>query len=141
MRHRILTLLFALTLGTALADEPMQRTGDTYVIRTTTLCPQRGYKSTTPVELHIQHGRIVDIKALPNRESKGYFNPMVRRLFPLYQGLKVSRARRLAESTDVDAITGATYSGLAVQANIRAALEYYDGHKNSRADSSRKRDK
>lgn len=106
-------------------DDVMKKVDDTYVVNTTTLCDKRGFKSTTPLEVHIRNGRVVKIVALPNKESYGYFNPMARQLFALYDNMKVSKAVTLSEDTSVDAITGATFSGKAVQANINAALLYY----------------
>lgn len=113
----------------AIPDSVMTRDGDVYIINTTTLCDKKGFKSNTPLEVYIKNEQVIKIKALPNQESKGYFNPMTRKLFPLYENLKVGKAKSLSADTSVDAITGATFSGNAVQANINAALAYYKEHK------------
>lgn len=113
----------------AMADGVMKHEGDTYIVNTTTLCKTKGYKGTTPLEVHIKGGKVVKIVALPNVESKGYYARVQKGVFPKYIGLKVSKAKKKAASTQVDGVTGATYSSRAVQANINAALEYYEAHK------------
>lgn len=114
---------------TAMADDVMQKKGDTYIVNTTTLCQKKGYKSTTPVEVHIQNGKVIKVVALPNKESKGYFKIILQKLLPLYNDIKVGKAEKLSSQPQVDAYTGATFSGNAVQANIKAALKYYKAHK------------
>lgn len=125
---KVFFLLFLshLFLGTTVAQEPMRKTADgTTVINTTTLCNAKGYKSQTPVEVYIKEGRVVKVVALKNQESKGYFARIQKSLLPLYEGLKISKAKKLSSQQHVDATTGATYSTKAVQQNIHSALEYY----------------
>ena len=43
--------------------------------------------------------------------------------------LKISKAKKLAERTEVDGCTGATFSTKAVQKNIKAAIGYYEKNK------------
>ena len=60
MKKNILTIaaLLLLTL-TASADNVMKKEADgTYVVNTTTLCKTRGYKGTTPLEVHIKNGKV-----------------------------------------------------------------------------------
>lgn len=129
MKRTILSL-FVMTMAlTAMADDVMQKKGDTYIVNTTTLCHKKGYKSTTPVEVHIQNGKVIKVVALPNKESKGYFKIILQKLLPLYNDIKVGKAEKLSTQQQVDAYTGATFSGNAVQANIKAALDYYKAHK------------
>lgn len=122
-------LILVCLMMAAMPDEVMTKDGNIYIINTTTLCDKKGFKGNTPLEVYIQNDCVINIKALPNHESKGYFNPMIRRLFPLYENLKVNKAKSLSVNTSIDAITGATFSGNAVQANINAALVYYKKHK------------
>lgn len=129
MMKTILFSLFMLLLaGSAEHDDVMRKDGDTYIVNTTTICDRKGYKDITPLEVYIRKGKVVKIVALDNKESKGYFNPMTRRLFPLYENLKLSKAKSLSKEPSVDATTGATFSGKAVQANINSALHYYESH-------------
>lgn len=129
MKRTILSLFVCISALTVMADDVMQKNGDTYIVNTTTLCQKKGYKSVTPVEVHIQKGKVIKVTALPNHESKGYFKVILQRLLPLYNNIKVGKAEKLSAQTDVDACTGATFSGNAVQANIQAALQYYKAHK------------
>lgn len=119
-------ILSHIVLGTAVAQGPMRQTSDgTTVINTTTLCNAKGYKSQTPVEVYIKDGRVVKVVALKNQESKGYFARIQKSLLPLYEGMKLSKAKKLSSRQHVDGTTGATYSTKAVQQNIHSALEYY----------------
>ena len=47
----------------------------------------------------------------------------------MYNNLKISKAKKLAERTEVDGCTGATFSTKAVQKNIKAAIGYYEKNK------------
>lgn len=124
MRRTLLSLITLTMVLTAMAEDVMKKEGNTYIVNTTTLCKTRGYRGTTPLEVYIEKGKVVKIVALPNRESKGYFNPMTKKLFALFTNQKVKEAEKLSTTT-VDATTGATFSGKAVQDNINAALKYY----------------
>lgn len=119
----------SLMVITATADNVMTKNGKTYVINTTTLCNKKGYKAATPLEVYIEKGKVVKIVPLPNKETKSYFAIIVKKLLPLYDNLKVSKAEDLSAQGAVDATTGATFSCKAVQASINAALKYYKAHK------------
>lgn len=126
--------LFAIALSalalTASADDVMKTSADgTCVVRTTTICQTRGFRKTTPVEVTIKKGKVIKVTALKNEESANYFAKVKKYLLPLYNNLKLSKAKKLAEKTQVDGCTGATFSTKAVQANIKAALKYYEQHK------------
>ncbi len=131
MKKTIFTLFaaFAMTLAVS-ADNVMKKNADgTYVINTTTLCQAKGYKSTTPMEVHIKKGKVVKVVSLPNKESKGYYAKVEKNLVSKFAGSKVSKAKKLATQAKVDGCTGATYSTKAVQQNVKAALDYYQKHK------------
>lgn len=112
------------------ADNVMtKQSNGTYVVRTNTICKARGYRKGTPVEVHIKNGNVVKVLALKNEETVPYFARVKQFLLPLYNNLKVSKAKKLTKKTQVDGCTGATYSTKAVQKNINAALDYYEKHK------------
>lgn len=112
------------------ADDVMKKTKDgTYVVNTTTLCKAKGYKGTTPLEVHIKDGKVVKIVSLPNHETKNYYARVEKNLVGKLAGQKVSKASKLATQQKVDGCTGATYSTKAVQQNVKAALDYYKKHK------------
>ena len=133
-RKHWLAAAVALTLGAsplaAQADNVMTKSSDgTCIVRTATICKARGYRKGTPVEVHIKNGRVVKVTALKNEETVPYFSRVKQFLLPLYNGLKLSKAKKLAERTDIDGCTGATFSTRAVQKNIGAAIDYYERHK------------
>lgn len=78
-----------------------------------------GFNGRTPVEIALVNGRIVYVKALQNTETPAYFNLVKESgLFEKLNGLTVNEAL----ATELDAVSGATYSSEAVIGNIRAAL-------------------
>lgn len=112
------------------ADGVMKKQADgTYVVRTNTICNARGYRKGTPVEVHIKNNEVKKVTALKNEETVPYFVRIKKSLLPLYENLKVSKAKKLAEKQQVDGCTGATISLKAVQKNIKAALDYYEKNK------------
>ena len=129
MKHIIFTLLLAVVAISATADEVMTKQGDTYIVNTTTICKTKGFKSTTPLEVYIQKGRILKIVPLKNMESKGYFARVQKFVLTKYESLEVSKAKKLSAKPEVDGCTGATYSTTAVQDNIHEAIRYYEKNK------------
>ena len=122
--------VLAMAALTVSADNVMtKQSNGTYVVRTNTICKARGYRKGTPVEVHIKNGNVVKVLALKNEETVPYFARVKQFLLPLYNNLKVSKAKKLTKKTQVDGCTGATYSTKAVQKNINAALDYYEKHK------------
>ena len=122
--------VLAMAALTVSADNVMtKQSNGTYVVRTNTICKARGYRKGTPVEVHIKNENVVKVLALKNEETVPYFARVKQFLLPLYNNLKVSKAKKLTKKTQVDGCTGATYSTKAVQKNINAALEYYEKHK------------
>ena len=67
--------------------------------------------------------------ALRIEETVPYFSGVKQFLLPLYNNLKISKAKKLAQRTDIDGCTGATFSTKAVQKNIKAAIDYYEKKK------------
>ena len=111
------------------ADDVMTKQADgTYVVNTTTLCQARGYKSTTPVEVYIKSGKVLKVVPL---KTPGYFKKATRGLLSLFEGLKISKAIEITETSKIDGCTGATMSTKALQQNIKVALEYYKKNKNA----------
>ena len=129
---RMISLYAAMLLTLAsYADDVMTKQADgTYVVNTTTLCQARGYKSTTPVEVYIKSGKVVKVVPLKNTETPGYFKKATRGLLSLFEGLKISKAIEITETSKIDGCTGATMSTKALQQNIKVALEYYKKNKN-----------
>ena len=119
------TTLLLLAASTIHADNVMTRHAD----GTTTICNARGYRKATPVEVHFKNGKVQKVVALKNEETVPYFSRVKQFLLPLYNNLKISKAKKLAQRTDIDGCTGATFSTRAVQKNIKAAIDYYEKKK------------
>lgn len=130
MKKTIFSLCLLLASTALQAEEVMTKKADgTYVVRTATICKARGYRKTTPVEVHIKKGVVQKVVALKNEATVPYFEKIKKFLLPLYDNLKVSKAQKQAEQTKIDCCTGATFSAKAVQQNIKAALDYYEKNK------------
>lgn len=121
-------LLCAVTVS-AQDSEIMKKNSDgTVVVNTTTLCSERGYRDCTPLNVYFKKDKIVKVETLRNKESKNYFVKVTQNLIPLYDGLKISKAKKQTKLM-VDGCTGATFSTNAVQKNIASAIEYYEKNK------------
>lgn len=130
MKKQILTfaalaIINATAIFAADNDKVMQKLNDgTYVVNTTTLAADvRGFKGATPLEVHIKKDKIVKVVALKNKETPRYFSRVEKEMLPKYGKRKISKA------SEVDGVTGATFSSRAVKANVEAALKYYKANK------------
>ena len=93
---------------------------DTLVVNTTDMARDViGFNDRTPLEIKLVDGVIVGIKALPNKESPGYFRRVVSS--PIFTA---PIGKKPAEVLDIkiDAVSGATYSSEAVIENLRRGL-------------------
>lgn len=72
-----------------------------------------GYSSTITVEVTVQDGAVVSIEVVDEAESKRYFARAEAVLDEIVA----------AQSTDVDAVTGATYSSVGLMEAVRDALQ------------------
>lgn len=124
------TLLLLLAASNIQSGNVITRhTDGTTIVRTTTICNARGYRKSTPVEVHFKNGKVQKVIALKNEETVPYFARVKQFLLPLYNNLKISKAKKLTQRTDIDGCTGATFSTKAVQKNIKAAIDYYEKQK------------
>ena len=93
---------------------------DTLVVNTTDMARDViGFNDRTPLEIKLVDGVIVGIKALPNKESPGYFRRVISS--PIFTS---PIGKKPAEVLDMqlDAVSGATYSSEAVIENLRRGL-------------------
>ena len=94
---------------------------DTLKVNTTELGAEvNGFNGITPVEISVHKGVITKIEALPNQESPRYFQAV------LESGLLeklVGKTVKEAKATELDAVSGATFSSEALIQNIRLGLE------------------
>lgn len=98
-----------------------QSAGDTLVVNTTAMAQDViGFNDRTPLEIKLVDGVIVGIKALPNKESPGYFRRVVSSaIFTSPIGKTPQQVLQM----HFDAVTGATYSSEAVIENLRRGLK------------------
>ncbi len=131
-------LLLAILLLTGIADnvaapksldstKVIVRLADgTHVVNTTTLAKDvKGFRGPTPLKLYIKANAIVKIEALPNHETPNFFDKVKKGLLNKWNGKKVSTITK----TDVDGVTGATFSSKAVKENVKRGVKYYKSHK------------
>lgn len=94
---------------------------DTLKVNTTELGAEViGFNGITPVEISVHKGVITRIEALPNQETPRYFQTV------LESGLLeklVGKTVKEAKATELDAVSGATFSSEALIQNIRLGLE------------------
>lgn len=90
------------------------------VVNTTNIARDiKGYAGCVPLEITIKNGIITNIKALPNEESKPFFDK-ASALFGSWIGKNVDDAAQ----TKVDAVSGATFSSKAIIGNVQRGLQY-----------------
>ena len=94
-------------------------TSEPIVVNTTELCKDvLGHHATTPVEITIVDGKIQSVVALPSDETPSYYGDAVK-VLKSFEGLTVKQALE----ADVDAISGATMSSVALIKNVKAGLK------------------
>ena len=125
--RKILILLAVLGVsacnGKDYDDGVMQKSGKVYTINTETICNARGYHGTTPVKVTVKKDKIVNVEALPNRETPRFFESVKRYMLPKFKDV------RLKDYATVDCVSGATISSKCVRENLKAAFDYYTEHK------------
>ena len=116
----------ALMMSAMPGDEPLKRNGKQYIINTSTISTGvKGYLGNTPLKIYITNNKIDKIEALPNKETPKYFQKVKNQMLGKWDGMTVNKAL----TTNVDGVTGATYSSDAVKKNLKLGLEYYKAHK------------
>ncbi len=85
-----------------------------------------GYSGPVPLDITVRDGKIEKIVALPNSETPSFFS-RAQTLFSRWEGKSPDTAARLK----VDAVSGATYSSMAIIDNVEEGLDYYIGRSTS----------
>lgn len=105
--------------------EVITKKGGETIVNTKTITKSiRGYKYTTPVEIHIKGNKVVKVEALPTKETPEYFD-MAKAVLKKYNGKDIKKARTMK----VDAVSGATMSSEALIKNVQEGLRYYEENK------------
>ncbi len=85
-----------------------------------------GYGGPVPLEIYVTEDRIDSIVALANSESPKFFGRLESSgLTRAWNG----KTLKEAQTMDIDAVTGATYSSNAFIANVRAGVAFAEGSK------------
>ena len=122
-------LLSTITLSTIACngkdfnDGVMEKKGKVYTITTTEICNARGFHGPTPLKVVIKKNKIVNVEALPNRDTPRFFDRVKNEMLPKFRGVDFK------DYATVDVVSGATISSKAVRENVKAAYDYYMEHK------------
>ncbi len=94
----------------------------TRVINSTSLASDIiGFAGRTPLELYVKDGKITRVEYLGNSESQDFWEMILKaNLSERWNGMSLEEAAR----SEVDGVSGATYSAVAVIGNVRRAAEY-----------------
>ncbi|MBQ8657399.1 MAG: FMN-binding protein [Prevotella sp.] len=126
MKKQIVLSVAFLALCAMKCDDVMTKEKGTYIVNTTTLAKDvRGYRGSTPLKIYIKKNKIEKVEALKNHETPDYFEEVEAVLLPKWKGMTVKKAL----TTEVDGVTGATFSSKAVKENVKRGLEYYQKNK------------
>lgn len=124
---RILLIASLFTLSACGAkdfnDGVMEKSGKIYTINTETICNAKGFHGNTPVKVTIKKDKIVNVEALPNKETPRFFENVNKYMIPKFRDVKFK------DYASVDCVSGATISSKAVRENMKAAYDYYTAHK------------
>ncbi len=121
MEHTIEAAPTDSTANTSTADSTLHTLPNgTAVINTQAIGSSiTGFAGKVPLEITIKEGKINQVKALPNEETKDFFD-MASTLLNKWNGKTIDQALAM----QVDAVSGATYSSKAIIGNMREALLY-----------------
>ena len=122
----IFSFLFTFSLSSSAqkqSDDVITKEKGMTIINTTTLADDiEGYAGPTPVKIYINKSQKIEkVEALKNLETPKYF-ALLKELLNSWNGLAVKKAAQ----TEVDVVTGATYSSEAVIDNVRRGIDYYN---------------
>ncbi len=80
-----------------------------------------GYAGRTPIKLHVKSDVIQKVEVLPNAETPGFWAIVVKSgILEKWQGMSLNEA----SSAQMDAISGATFSKVALVGNVQRAAQY-----------------
>lgn len=93
-----------------------------FVINTTELGENIiGFAGPTPLEITVKNGKIQKITALPNKETPEFYGAVINsHLLESLDGKTLEEAL----NTEIDGVSGATYTSRAIIGNIKAGIAY-----------------
>lgn len=122
----VIVAIAAVLISCAPNDGVMKKEKGVYIVNTTNLSKDViGYNGTTPLNIYIKDDKIQKVEALPNEETPRFFDMVKAGLLNKWNGMTVKQAM----DSNIDAVTGATFSSNAVKENVKMGLQYYQKHK------------
>ncbi len=118
----LISIISVIPIGLAsCSDRNMLHNADgSFTINTIELGKEiKGYAGLVPVNVTIKDSRIQKVEILENIETFDYIVDVEKRMLPKYKNLP------LDSISEIDAVSGATYSSRAVKKNVHVAVDYY----------------
>ena len=114
----LLPMLFLITA--ACTDKNITKNDDgSITINTTEIGNNvKGFYNTVPLNVTVKGNTIVEVEILPNEETPEFLDKVKENLLPKLKNLDFEKL------SDVDAVSGATYTSSAVLKNVELAIEY-----------------
>lgn len=105
----------------SIANDTLQTLADgSMIINTSALASDiTGYAGKVPLEITAKDGKVVNVKALGNSETKDFFD-QASTLLTSWNGKTIDEAMQMK----VDAVSGATFSSKAIIGNMQRGLQY-----------------
>jgi len=123
MKHfsSLITALTLLTITISCTDKNMSKNTDgSYTINTIELGKKiKGYNAQVPISIIIKDTVIQQVALYENDETPDYLIDVENRLLPKYKNLSINNI------SNVDAVSGATFTSRAVMRNVDVAVKYY----------------
>lgn len=117
----LITALTLLTITISCTDKNMSKNTDgSYTINTIELGKKiKGYNAQVPISIIIKDTVIQQVALYENDETPDYLIDVENRLLPKYKNLSINNI------SNVDAVSGATFTSRAVMRNVDVAVKYY----------------
>ena len=127
MKKYVVLLLAAVALMSAgKQDGAITKEDGATVVNTTTIAKDvEGYNGPVPLKIYIKKNKIQKIELLKNQETPKYMAKVKSALLNAWDGLTVKEAK----AKTVDAVTGATFTSVAIKENVQRGLDYYQKNK------------
>jgi electron transport complex protein RnfG len=127
MKNYVVLLLAAVALMSAgKQDGAITKEDGATVVNTTTIAKDvEGYNGPVPLKIYIKKNKIQKIELLKNQETPKYLVKVKSALLNAWDGLTVKEAK----AKTVDAVTGATFTSVAIKENVQRGLDYYQKNK------------
>lgn len=121
MKRSLITIALTVVVATSCADKHMAENNDgSYTVSTKQLGEEvYGYAGVVPLKVTFVNDTVLSVLLLDNQETPSYNEIINNSLLPLYVN------RPISTLSEVDAISGATYTSDAVKQNLDLAVEYY----------------